>query len=114
MCALKLLKTVPKVNTTIGTLKLLDDRSSTDKYMLKILNIITFHAHYFVLKVRRMVGVILAASLNKLQTKDVYEMITIPSAKSWVPCASTAPAFGLYLKEVSYNKEDKLFPEQQQ
>lgn len=60
-----------------------------------------------------MVGVILAASSNKLQTKDVYEMITIPSIKSWCPRASTAPAFGLYLKEVSYNDNDKLFPEKQ-
>lgn len=59
-----------------------------------------------------MVGVILAASMNKLQIKDVYEMITIPNTNSWVPCASTAPAFGLYLKEVSYNEKDKLFPEQ--
>lgn len=62
---------------------------------------------------RRIVGVILAASMNKLQTKDVYEMITIPSTNSWVPSASVAPAYALYLKEVSYNEKDKLFPEQQ-
>lgn len=81
--------------------------------MLKELVINMRHSHGFVLKVRRMVGVILAASMNKIQPKDVYEMITIPSTNSWIPCVNTAPAFGLYLKEVSYDENDKLFPEQQ-
>lgn len=61
-----------------------------------------------------MVGVILATAQNRLQLKDVYEMITIPSSKSWCPQASTAPAFGLYLVKVEYNENAKKFPTDQQ
>lgn len=63
-------------------------------------------------QVRRMVGVILAVSFGRLQLRDAYEMLTIPSANSWCPTASAAPAFGLYLTKVAYNEDDKKWPTQ--
>lgn len=60
-------------------------------------------------QVRRMVGVILATAQGKIRHRDAYEMLTIPSTNSWVPTASTAPAYGLYLLRVEYNECDKLF-----
>lgn len=57
-----------------------------------------------------MVGVILAISLGRLELRDAYEMITIPSPNSWRPQASAAPAFGLYLTKVAYREDEKKWP----
>lgn len=65
-------------------------------------------------QVRRMVGVILATAQRKLRYRDAYEMLTIPSTNSWVPSASTAPAYGLYLLKVAYNEKDKHFAASQE
>lgn len=54
-----------------------------------------------------MVGVLLAIAMGRLQKRDAYEMLTIPSSNNWSPKASAAPAFGLYLVNVAYDENEK-------
>lgn len=61
-------------------------------------------------QVRRIVAVILAVAQNRITHRDVYEMLTIPSKNSWCPEAVVAPAHGLYLCQVDYDTNDKIFP----
>lgn len=49
-----------------------------------------------------MVGVLLAAGSGKLNQRDIYEMLTIPSKKSWNFRVPSAPSAGLYLTDVEY------------
>lgn len=52
-----------------------------------------------------MVGTILAAGSGKLDQRNVYEMLTIPSKKSWNIKIPSAPSCGLYLTNVEYPPE---------
>lgn len=52
-----------------------------------------------------MVGTILAAGSGKISQRDVYEMMTIPSKKSWNIKIPSAPGHGLYLTNVEYPPE---------
>lgn len=53
-----------------------------------------------------MVGVLIAIGQGKLQLKDCYEMLTIPSKNSWDPRAICVPPHGLYLCSVEYNENE--------
>lgn len=57
-------------------------------------------------QVRRIVSVILATAQKLITTRDVYEMLTIPSKHNW-PNVALAPAHGLYLCQVDYDAKDK-------
>lgn len=61
------------------------------------------------MKVRKIVGALLAAAEGRLTEKDVYEMLTIPSYGSW-PCtvAFTAPGRGLFLTSVEYEDPEAV------
>lgn len=59
-------------------------------------------------QVRRIVGVLLAIGMGRLRQRDAYEMLTVPSSNSWMPQASAAPAFGLYLVKVAYDETEKI------
>lgn len=61
-------------------------------------------------QVRRIVAVILGVAQDRLTIRDVYEMLTIPSKHSWSSKVPVAPAHGLYLCQVEYDRRDKEFP----
>ncbi|XP_055320713.1 tRNA pseudouridine synthase-like 1 isoform X2 [Sitodiplosis mosellana] len=60
---------------------------------------------FFYRQIRNMVGVLLAVGNGKINQRDVYEMLTIPSKKSWNYQVPTAPSPGLYLTNVEYPQE---------
>lgn len=57
-------------------------------------------------QVRRIVGALISVGYGKHSKKDIYEFITIPGTHIWPPNILMAPACGLYLCEVLYNKEE--------
>ncbi|XP_055845022.1 tRNA pseudouridine synthase-like 1 [Episyrphus balteatus] len=62
-------------------------------------------------QVRRIVGCLVSLACHRIQLKDVYEMLTIPSKESWHPKCVMAPPFGLYLCKVHYDESDLIFKE---
>jgi tRNA pseudouridine(38-40) synthase len=60
-------------------------------------------------QVRRIVGTLIAASLNNITERDVHEMLTIPNNSSWLTKANVAPAHALYLCKVEYDENDLKF-----
>ncbi|XP_037043659.1 tRNA pseudouridine synthase-like 1 isoform X2 [Bradysia coprophila] len=61
-------------------------------------------------QVRRIVAVILGVAQKHVTTREVYEMLTIPSKHNWPSRLECAPAHGLYLCQVHYDDKDKEFP----
>ncbi|XP_031629888.1 tRNA pseudouridine synthase-like 1 isoform X1 [Contarinia nasturtii] len=57
---------------------------------------------YFYRQIRNMVGVLIAAGNGKLTSRDIYEMITIPSKNTH---KLPVPSHGLYLSNVEYSAE---------
>ena len=57
-------------------------------------------------QVRRMVGCWIAYAENKINDKDIHEMLTIPSAYTWKSECVVAPPHALYLCEVEYDQEE--------
>lgn len=53
-----------------------------------------------------MVGAILAVAQNKISRKEFYEMITIPSEKSWPARVVVPSSAGLYLCNVEYSSNE--------
>jgi tRNA pseudouridine(38-40) synthase len=71
---------------------------------------ITIKGRSFLYKqVRRIVGTLIAASLNNITEKDVHEMLTIPNSNSWLTKVNVAPAYALYLCKVEYDENDLKF-----
>ncbi|XP_053693105.1 tRNA pseudouridine synthase-like 1 isoform X2 [Sabethes cyaneus] len=60
-------------------------------------------------QVRRMVGVWIAAAEGRITERDVQQMLTVPSHRSWCNQAVVAPAYGLYLCQVEYDSADLTF-----
>lgn len=52
-----------------------------------------------------MVGALIAAGNGKLNQRDIYEMLTIPSKYSWHISIKPAARDGLYLTGVEYSPE---------
>lgn len=61
---------------------------------------------------RRIVGTLISVAEGKATEKDVYEMLTIPSAHSWLRGLIVAPPYGLYLVHVDYPDKWKSFDAQ--
>lgn len=61
---------------------------------------------YLFIQVRRTVGCLVAAAQGKISVRDLKFMLEIPSRQSWDPRIRAAPAYGLYLCQVHYNKND--------
>ncbi|XP_053673605.1 tRNA pseudouridine synthase-like 1 [Anopheles nili] len=61
-------------------------------------------------QVRRMVGAWLAAAEGRINERDVYYMLTVPSQNSWLSSVFVAPAYALYLCHVAYDPIDLAFP----
>lgn len=59
-----------------------------------------------------MVGTWIAAAEGRITERDVQQMLTVPSARSWCDRAVVAPAYGLYLCKVEYDPTDLVFPAQ--
>lgn len=49
-----------------------------------------------------MVGVLIAAGNGKINQRNIYEMLTVPSKYSWDHRILPAPSYGLYLSNVEY------------
>lgn len=59
------------------------------------------------IKVRKMVGVLVAAAEGDLTEKDVYEMLTIPSYANWpFNIAYTLPGHALFLTGIEYEEPE--------
>ncbi|XP_017028714.1 tRNA pseudouridine synthase-like 1 isoform X1 [Drosophila kikkawai] len=56
-------------------------------------------------QVRRIVGTLIALGSGRINEKDIYQMLTIPSKNSWDHRIHLAPACGLYLCRVHYREE---------
>lgn len=54
-------------------------------------------------QVRRIVGTLVALGQGKINEKDIYEMLTIPSKYNWISNIPVAPPYGLYLAKVDYD-----------
>lgn len=59
-------------------------------------------------QVRRIVGSLLALATQRIDEREIYQMLTIPGKHNWNPRIALAPAGGLYLCKVHYNKDLKL------
>lgn len=59
-------------------------------------------------QVRRIVSILINVANGKLTNRDVYEMLTIPSKHSW-KISALVPAYGLYLANITYEKDAKQF-----
>ncbi|KAH8301946.1 hypothetical protein KR044_001242, partial [Drosophila immigrans] len=55
-------------------------------------------------QVRRIVGTLLAIANGRIDRRDVYQMLTIPSKHNWDHRVLVAPACGLYLCGVHYRQ----------
>ncbi|KAF4523799.1 hypothetical protein B566_EDAN013357 [Ephemera danica] len=69
-------------------------------------NVICKGRSFLYRQVRRIVGVLIAVGLGKLQVTDVQRMIDEPSPSSWSNGAAVTPAYGLYLLDVEYDPVD--------
>lgn len=59
------------------------------------------------MKVRKIVGALVAAAEGRLSEKDVYEMLTIPSYNSWpFNVAFAMPGHALFLTSVEYEEPE--------
>ncbi|XP_052894777.1 tRNA pseudouridine synthase-like 1 isoform X2 [Anopheles moucheti] len=61
-------------------------------------------------QVRRMVGAWVAAAEGRIDERDIYRMLTVPSQNSWCSNVFVAPAYALYLCHVEYDPNDLNFP----
>lgn len=69
---------------------------------------------FFLLQIRRIIGALCAVAESKIDERDIYEMLTIPSYKLWDDLADrklikTAPACGLYFIGLNYRKEEERY-----
>ncbi|XP_050078056.1 tRNA pseudouridine synthase-like 1 isoform X1 [Anopheles maculipalpis] len=60
-------------------------------------------------QVRRMVGAWVAAAEGRINERDIYRMLTVPSQNSWCTNVFVAPAYALYLCHVEYDPLDLVF-----
>lgn len=72
---------------------------------------ITFTGKSYVYRqIRRMIGALCAFAQGRITERDIYELLTIPSFRSWDDLArrkqiETAPACGLYFIGINYKPE---------
>lgn len=52
-----------------------------------------------------MVGALIAVGEGRMNSHNIYEMLTIPSKHSWNQAISPAPSYGLYLVNVEYSAD---------
>lgn len=57
---------------------------------------------YIYRQIRKTVSTIIAFAEGRIDTRDIYEMLTIPSKHSWKSGLAIAPAHGLYLAKIEY------------
>lgn len=56
-------------------------------------------------QIRRMMGAWIAAAVGRITTRDLYEMLTIPSRHLHGSRITTAPASGLYLADIEFREK---------
>ncbi|XP_031622428.1 tRNA pseudouridine synthase-like 1 [Contarinia nasturtii] len=72
---------------------------------------VTFTGNSFVYRqIRNIMGALCACAQNRITERDIYELLTIPSHKSWKmlkyqELVETAPAHGLYFIGINYKPE---------
>lgn len=67
---------------------------------------IIFNAQSFLYRqIRRIVGTLVAAAKGKITQRDIYEMLTIPSQRSFCKQINVAPAHGLYLADIEFREK---------
>lgn len=57
-------------------------------------------------QVRRTVAALIALAQGRIEIRDIKLMLEVPSRYSWYPQIKILPAYGLYLCEVEYGKDD--------
>lgn len=58
-------------------------------------------------QVRNMIAIMVECATGKLSEREFYEMLTIPSNRNWPKNLETAPAHGLYLKNVEFGSPEE-------
>lgn len=64
---------------------------------------IIFNAQSFLYRqIRRLVGTLVAVAKGRITHRELYEMLTIPSQKSFSNKICVAPAHGLFLADIEF------------